>query len=128
MSALRLGDGDVKLYSVWVDVYGYGRQLIQCIHASANLFRITSQKDSLAASESGDIAVFDGHTVVFRFEEEAYFYVVGPADENEVVILQILSCFHDTLSQLLRNNLERKVLCCMMCLPYEITRYMMHRW
>eukprot|EP00992_Anisonema_acinus_P011407 TRINITY_DN7387_c0_g1_i1.p1 TRINITY_DN7387_c0_g1~~TRINITY_DN7387_c0_g1_i1.p1 ORF type:complete len:206 (+),score=32.36 TRINITY_DN7387_c0_g1_i1:64-681(+) len=75
-----------------------------------SLTRGSEKKESSSLNEAGDIILMESRTVLFRFEEEAYFYVIGGPEENEVVLSQVLSCFFDTLCQLLKHNLEKKVL------------------
>jgi coatomer subunit zeta len=37
-----------------------------------------------------------------------FFYVVGSADENELILQNILNCFYDSFSIILRKNVEKK--------------------
>eukprot|EP01062_Namystynia_karyoxenos_P058520 TRINITY_DN50047_c0_g1_i1.p1 TRINITY_DN50047_c0_g1~~TRINITY_DN50047_c0_g1_i1.p1 ORF type:complete len:177 (+),score=85.03 TRINITY_DN50047_c0_g1_i1:99-629(+) len=62
--------------------------------------------------EGGDITIFDSHTVLYRLDQEVYFYVVGSVDENEVVLSQVLECLYDTLAQLLKgaSSIEKRSL------------------
>jgi|UniRef100_A0A7S4C885 hypothetical protein len=68
------------------------------------------KKESSSAGEAGDILLFENHTVVFRYDEDGYLFVVGGSEENEVVLYQVMTCFWESLGQLLRNNCEKKVL------------------
>uniref|UniRef100_A0A5K3FKN9 Coatomer subunit zeta n=1 Tax=Mesocestoides corti TaxID=53468 RepID=A0A5K3FKN9_MESCO len=61
-------------------------------------------------SPYAEITLFEGTTCVHRTTSDIYFYIIGDVNENELMLLSALSCLHDSISQILRNNLEKKVL------------------
>eukprot|EP00906_Rhabdomonas_costata_P022974 RCo033084 len=76
-----------------------------------SLTRSAEKEPSPSGSgEAGDILLMENHTVLYRFDEEVYYYVIGGAEENEVVLFQVLCCFYDSLGQLLKHSVEKKSL------------------
>ncbi|NWH44286.1 COPZ1 protein, partial [Fregata magnificens] len=51
----------------------------------------------------GEIACLEGLTVVYRSSVDLFFYVVGGCQENELMLLAVLTCLLDTLGHLLRD-------------------------
>eukprot|EP01137_Pigoraptor_chileana_P008880 Opistho-2@56323 len=59
---------------------------------------------------NAEIIMYDGVTCVYRSNVDLFFYVVGSADENELILVSVLNTFYDTIAQLLRNQVEKRVL------------------
>eukprot|EP00123_Amoebidium_parasiticum_P022035 comp7825_c0_seq1/m.3432 comp7825_c0_seq1/g.3432 ORF comp7825_c0_seq1/g.3432 comp7825_c0_seq1/m.3432 type:complete len:174 (-) comp7825_c0_seq1:150-671(-) len=66
-----------------------------------NLFAKTCKANS-------EIVMFDGVTAVYRSNVDLFFYVVGSSDENELMLMSVLSTFYDAVAILLRNNVEKR--------------------
>ncbi|XP_064329323.1 coatomer subunit zeta-2 [Phalacrocorax carbo] len=56
----------------------------------------------------GEIACLEGLTVVYRSSVDLFFYVVGGCQENELMLLAVLTCLLDALSYLLRKEVEKR--------------------
>ncbi|NXL65280.1 COPZ1 protein, partial [Chordeiles acutipennis] len=56
----------------------------------------------------GEVACLGGLTVVYRSSADLIFYVVGGCQENELMLLAVLSCLLDALGQLLRREVEKR--------------------
>lgn len=41
---------------------------------------------------------------------DLYFYVLGSQNENELLLLSVLNCVYDSISQILRKNVEKRAL------------------
>jgi len=52
--------------------------------------------------------MFDDVVVTYKFIGDLMFYVVGHADENEIVMANVLIGFYDSVVMLLRNAVEKK--------------------
>jgi hypothetical protein len=67
----------------------------------------------------------DSHIAVYRNNVDLFFYIVGSADENELILANILNLFYDSISIILkyvnclnlnkvsfiyRNQVEKRVL------------------
>uniref|UniRef100_A0A4W3HC53 Coatomer subunit zeta n=1 Tax=Callorhinchus milii TaxID=7868 RepID=A0A4W3HC53_CALMI len=68
-----------------------------------NIFNKTHRTDS-------EIALLDGMTVVYKSNIDLYFYVIGSSHENELMLVAVLNCLFDSLSQMLRKNVEKRAL------------------
>ncbi|XP_043939889.1 coatomer subunit zeta-1 isoform X6 [Protopterus annectens] len=64
-----------------------------------NIFNKTHRTDS-------EIALLEGLTVVYKSNIDLYFYVIGSSHENELMLMAVLNCLFDSLSQMLRVILE----------------------
>ena len=68
-----------------------------------NVFKKTQKSDS-------EIALLEGLTIVYKSNVDLYFYVVGSSLENELILMSVLSCLFDSISLLLRRNVEKRAL------------------
>ncbi|XP_045549238.1 coatomer subunit zeta-1 isoform X2 [Salmo salar] len=68
-----------------------------------NIFSKTHRTDS-------EIALLEGLTVVYKSNIDLFFYVIGSSHENELMLMAVLNCLFDSLSQMLRKNVERRSL------------------
>ncbi|XP_021402666.1 coatomer subunit zeta-1 isoform X3 [Lonchura striata] len=68
-----------------------------------NIFNKTHRSDS-------EIALLDGLTVVYKSSIDLYCCVIGSATQNELMLTAVLNCLFDSLSQMLRKNVERRAL------------------
>ncbi|XP_054510116.2 coatomer subunit zeta-1 [Agelaius phoeniceus] len=68
-----------------------------------NIFSKTHRSDS-------EIALLDGLTVVYKSSIDLYCCVIGSATQNELMLTAVLNCLFDSLSQMLRKNVERRAL------------------
>jgi len=68
-----------------------------------NVFNKTHKSDS-------EIALLEGLTVVYKGNVDLYFYVIGSAQENELMLTSVLTCLYDAVNLLLRKNVEKRIL------------------
>ncbi|CAJ1076690.1 coatomer subunit zeta-2 isoform X2 [Xyrichtys novacula] len=68
-----------------------------------NVFNKTHKADN-------EIAFLEGMTIVYKSSIDLFFYVVGSAQENELMLMSVLNCMFESLSQILRKNVERRCL------------------
>lgn len=52
--------------------------------------------------QTSDIILYDNRVVVFKMEGDVMLYVVGGADENEILLYNVVVALRDTLGLLLR--------------------------
>lgn len=52
--------------------------------------------------QTSDIILYDNRVVVFKMEGDVMLYVVGGADENEVLLFSVVLALRDSLSILLK--------------------------
>ncbi|XP_041458296.1 coatomer subunit zeta-1-like [Lytechinus variegatus] len=60
-----------------------------------NLFNKTHRANA-------EIIMLEGMTIVYRSNVDLLFYVVGSASENELILVSVLNCLYDSVSQILR--------------------------
>jgi hypothetical protein len=68
-----------------------------------NLFNKTHRANS-------EIIMLDGLTVVYKSNVDLFFYVMGGKQENELILLSVLNCLFDTISLILKKNVEKRAL------------------
>ncbi|XP_012697317.2 coatomer subunit zeta-2 isoform X2 [Clupea harengus] len=68
-----------------------------------NVFNKTHKADN-------EIAFLEGKTIVYKSSIDLFLYVVGSAQENELMLMAVLNCLFESLSQILRKNVERRCL------------------
>ncbi|CAI4231260.1 unnamed protein product [Auanema sp. JU1783] len=59
---------------------------------------------------SSEILLLDGVTCVYRSNVDLNLYVLGSPRENELILDSLLSCLYDSISTVLRKNVEKKSL------------------
>jgi hypothetical protein len=63
--------------------------------------KATQQKGPTWNGED-DVLLLDGHTVLYRMDPEVSYFVVGGAEENELVLLSMLNCLYESLQQVVK--------------------------
>ncbi|XP_030077317.1 coatomer subunit zeta-2 isoform X1 [Microcaecilia unicolor] len=58
----------------------------------------------------GEIAFLEGMTIVYKSSIDLFFYVVGSSQENELMLVSVLTCLFESLSHMLRKNVEKRSL------------------
>ncbi|XP_056639743.1 coatomer subunit zeta-1 [Diorhabda carinulata] len=59
--------------------------------------------------ENNEIIMLDGLTCVYKSNVDLFFYVMGSSHENEIILMSVLNCLYDTVNQILKKNMEKKV-------------------
>jgi hypothetical protein len=59
---------------------------------------------------NSEIIMIDGLIIVYRSSVDLFFYVVGSSNENEIILASVLNCLFESISQIVRKNLEKKYL------------------
>ncbi|XP_022120813.1 coatomer subunit zeta-1 [Pieris rapae] len=68
-----------------------------------NLFNKTHRANA-------EIIMLDGLTCVYRSNVDLFFYVMGSSHENELILQSVLSALYESVSILLRRNVEKRVI------------------
>jgi len=68
-----------------------------------NLFSKTHKVNS-------EIIMFEGMTCLYKSNVDLFFYVIGSAGENELLLMSVLDCIYTSISQILRKNVDRRSL------------------
>jgi len=56
----------------------------------------------------GEILLYAKNLILFKPSLDLIFYVVGPEGENEIMLNSLLSAFYDSVSLLLRHQVEKR--------------------
>uniref|UniRef100_A0A915CK64 Coatomer subunit zeta n=1 Tax=Parascaris univalens TaxID=6257 RepID=A0A915CK64_PARUN len=59
---------------------------------------------------NAEIIMLDGLICVYRSNVDLFFYVMGGNSENELILVAALNCLYDSISLVLRKNVEKKAL------------------
>jgi hypothetical protein len=59
---------------------------------------------------NGEIIMLDNLTIVYKSSVDLFFYVIGSTSENEIMLVSVLNCLFDSISQILKKNVEKKYL------------------
>lgn len=54
------------------------------------------------SKQTSDVILYDGRVVVFKMESDVMLYVVGSAEENEILLYNVVLALRDSLSLLLK--------------------------
>ena len=57
---------------------------------------------------NSEILMLDGLTILYKNNVDLYFYVLGTPQENELLLLSVLNCVFDTISQIVRKDVEKR--------------------
>eukprot|EP00112_Aurelia_sp_Birch-Aquarium-sp1_P000511 Seg1048.16 transcript_id=Seg1048.16/GoldUCD/mRNA.D3Y31 product="Coatomer subunit zeta-1" protein_id=Seg1048.16/GoldUCD/D3Y31 len=60
--------------------------------------------------QNAEIIMLDGLTIVYRSNVDLYFYVMGSSYENELILASVLNALYDSISQMLKKNVEKRFL------------------
>jgi hypothetical protein len=74
----------------------------QCLKTHLNAFFSSAQ------FHAAEIIMFDDVVVVYKFVSDLMFFAVAQAEENEVVLSQVLTAMCDAIGLLLRGAVEKK--------------------
>ncbi|VEL23481.1 unnamed protein product [Protopolystoma xenopodis] len=58
----------------------------------------------------GEITLFEGTTCVYKSNVDLFFYIVGDISENELILISALNCLYDSIGQILKRSVEKKML------------------
>ena len=62
------------------------------------------------AKSTNDVILYDNRIVVYKTESDVMLYVVGPADENEIMLYNVVLALRDSLNILLKNSVDKRTL------------------
>uniref|UniRef100_A0A8C0G8J5 Coatomer subunit zeta n=1 Tax=Chelonoidis abingdonii TaxID=106734 RepID=A0A8C0G8J5_CHEAB len=71
-----------------------------------SVFNKTHKTDS-------EIAFLEGLTIVYKSSIDLFFYVVGSSQENELMLMAVLTCLFDSLNHMLRASQTLTSSCCL---------------
>ncbi|KAI1813119.1 snare-like protein [Poronia punctata] len=60
------------------------------------------------AKQTGDIILYDNKLVLYKMESDLMMYVVGGADENEVLLYNVILALRDSLHLLFKQSVDKR--------------------
>ena len=64
-------------------------------------------KSNKANFEEVDVVMLDNLTILYKSKVDLYFYVIGGPKENELLLMSVLNCVFESMSLILRKNVEK---------------------
>ena len=94
-----LDNNGKRILSKYYGIQEYESQASQGLFEQ-KLFNVTYKCDS-------EIALIDGHTVVYKSNNDIMFYVVGGSEQNELLLNSVLVTLYRAINILLRQFVEK---------------------
>ncbi|KAK8469728.1 hypothetical protein PHAVU_005G158000 [Phaseolus vulgaris] len=60
------------------------------------------------ARTEAEITLLDNNIIIYKFVQDLHFFVTGGDDENEIILASVLQGFFDSITLLLRNNVDKR--------------------
>ncbi|KAG6431488.1 hypothetical protein SASPL_109567 [Salvia splendens] len=60
------------------------------------------------ARTEAEITMVENNIIVYKFVQDLHFFVTGGDEENELILATVLQGFFDTVTLLLRNNVDQR--------------------
>ncbi|KAJ1824850.1 Golgi-to-ER vesicle coat component [Coemansia sp. RSA 2671] len=70
--------------------------------------KFESELFSKTRKSSGEVILYDGHTVLFKYVNDAHFYLVGDPEENELLLSAVLNGLVEAISLLLKHSVDKR--------------------
>jgi len=70
----------------------------------AKLFKKTSK------DQDSEIVLLDDLTIIYKSNVDLFFYIIGDASENELILSNLLVTFYEAVSAVLQKNVEKRCL------------------
>ncbi|KAI8954154.1 snare-like protein [Xylaria longipes] len=83
-------------------------------HSSSPYSDVKSQKSfekgllEKTAKQTGDIILYDNKLVLYKMESDVMMYVVGGAEENEVLLYNVILALRDSLHLLFKQSVDKR--------------------
>lgn len=59
---------------------------------------------------NADVILYDNRVVTFKTEGDVILYVVGSADENEILLFNAILALRDSLTILLKSSVDKRTI------------------
>lgn len=95
-------EGD-RLFAKYYD----GRNKAQQTASEAVLHK---KSKTVSSKSEADVLLVDDEIIVFKSGSECKFFISGPVDENELVLVGVLDALYDTVSTLLKGQVDKRTM------------------
>ncbi|KAJ2740176.1 Golgi-to-ER vesicle coat component [Coemansia sp. BCRC 34301] len=72
--------------------------------------KFESELFSKTRKSSGEVILYDGQTVLFKYVNDVHFYLVGDPEENELLLSAVLNGLVEAISLLLKHSIDKRKL------------------
>ncbi|CEJ90519.1 Putative Clathrin adaptor complex [[Torrubiella] hemipterigena] len=62
------------------------------------------------AKQTGDIILYDNRIVLYKLESDVMLYVIGAADENEILLYNTVLALRDSLHLLFKQSVDKRTI------------------
>ncbi|KAJ2079659.1 Golgi-to-ER vesicle coat component [Coemansia sp. RSA 988] len=90
--------------------YDRGQQHIQGYKTLKEQRKFEGELFSKTRKSSSEVIMYDGQTVLFKYVNDVYFYLIGNPEENELLLSSVLNGFVEGVSILLKHNIDKRSL------------------
>jgi len=66
--------------------------------------------DKTSKDQDSEIVLLDDLTIIYRSNVDLFFYIIGDASENELILSSLLGAFYDSVNTVLSKNVEKRCL------------------
>lgn len=92
-----------RVFAKYYDGKSKANQVIE----EAELHRKTKQ---VAARNEAEVLLVDNAIYVYKSGNECKFFISGPSEENELVLVGALDCIYDAMSSLLKGQMDKRTM------------------
>ncbi|KAK4410497.1 Coatomer subunit zeta-3 [Sesamum angolense] len=69
---------------------------------------IFTKTQKTSARSEAEITMLEDNIIVYKFVQDLHFFVTGSITENELILATVLQGFFDSVTLLLRNNVDQR--------------------
>mmetsp|Transcript_18270 Transcript_18270/g.30637 ORF Transcript_18270/g.30637 Transcript_18270/m.30637 type:complete len:193 (+) Transcript_18270:100-678(+) len=95
-------EGD-RLFAKYYD----GRTKVEQVAHESMLYKKTK---SVSAKSEAEVLLVDQEVIVFKSGIECKFFISGPVEENELILVGVLDGIFDTVSTLLKGQVDKRTM------------------
>ena len=95
-------EGD-RLFAKYYD----GRNKAQQKDFEATLHKKTK---NMPAKSEAEVLLLEPEVIVFKSGSDCRFYIVGPGEENELVLLSVLDAVYDSVYALMKGQVDKRTM------------------
>mmetsp|Transcript_20232 Transcript_20232/g.29888 ORF Transcript_20232/g.29888 Transcript_20232/m.29888 type:complete len:182 (-) Transcript_20232:59-604(-) len=71
---------------------------------------LSKKTRNITARNEADIVLLENNVAIFRSGLDVHIYIIGDANENELILSAVLDGFYESLNILLRGQLDKRTL------------------
>ena len=77
---------------------------------SKNEAMLHKKTKTIGAKTDTEVLLLDNEVAVYRSGVECKFYIAGPVEENELILVGVLEVLYETVATLLRGQVDKKTM------------------